>query len=211
MKQQKSNLIHHNVELRVKARIPTKDGEFTLHLYRDVDRGDEHMAFSFGTWKPDDAVLVRIHSECFTSDVLGSIRCDCGEQLASAISNIAGSESGILVYLRQEGRGIGLEEKLKAYNLQDDGMDTVDANIALGHEADSRDYGVGAAILGHLGVHQIRLLTNNPAKLHALDAYGINVIERVALEIPIHDHNRQYLETKVSRMNHLINLHQHNI
>lgn len=194
-----------HVELKVKTRIPTSHGEFTLHLYHDMDEGKEHLAFSFGDWSKEP-VLVRIHSECFTGDVLGSRRCDCGEQLQRSIAEIAESGSGVLVYLRQEGRGIGLEEKLKAYNLQDQGMDTVEANIALGHSPDTRDYSAGAAILKDLGIRNIKLLTNNPAKMDGLGEYGINVVERVPLEMAIHDQNRDYMITKALRMNHLISI-----
>ena len=195
------------IERRVSTRIPTPVGDFELHLYRESGSLKEHLAFTCGSWNPGDPVLVRMHSECFTGDVLGSIRCDCGEQLNSAIAEIARLGKGAIVYLRQEGRGIGLEEKLKAYNLQDQGMDTVEANIALGHSADSRDYGVGAAILHDLEITSLRLLTNNPAKLDGLEEYGVSVIERVPLEMAVHDHNREYLLTKVMRMNHLIDLH----
>ena len=165
------------VERQVSARIPTAMGEFKLHLYHESGSTKEHLAFTCGNWDLGDPVLVRIHSECFTGDVLGSTRCDCGEQLNAAISEIARQGRGAVVYLRQEGRGIGLVEKLKAYNLQDEGMDTVDANIALGHSADSRDYGAGAAILRDLGITSVRLLTNNPAKMDGLEIYGLKVIE----------------------------------
>ena len=194
------------VESRVKTRIPTENGEFMLHLYRDLMTEKEHMAFSYGNWAKDDPVLVRLHSECFTGDVLGSIRCDCGEQLEAAISRIAVEGAGVLVYLRQEGRGIGLEEKLKAYNLQDSGMDTVEANLALGHSADARDYRPGAAILLDLGIDRVRMLTNNPAKMDGLESCGVRVSERVPLEMTIHDENRDYMTTKARRMNHLIDL-----
>jgi 3,4-dihydroxy 2-butanone 4-phosphate synthase/GTP cyclohydrolase II len=195
------------IEHRVSTRIPTSAGEFTLHLYREIGDNKEHLAFTYGSWSPGEAVLVRMHSECFTGDVLGSRRCDCGEQLNAAISEIAKAGKGAVVYLRQEGRGIGLEEKLKAYNLQDDGLDTVDANLALGHSADSRDYGIGAAILKDLGIVSLKLLTNNPAKMNGLEEYGIRVEQRIPLEMEIHDHNKEYLHTKVLRMNHIIDLH----
>ncbi len=194
------------VTRQVSARIPTALGDFKLHLYRESGSLKEHLAFTCGSWDSGDPLLVRIHSECFTGDVLGSKRCDCGEQLDAAIAEIGRLGSGAIVYLRQEGRGIGLEEKLKAYNLQDEGMDTVEANIALGHSADSRDYGVGAAILRDLGITSIKLLTNNPAKMEGLEDYGITISERVPLEIAAHDHNREYLLTKVIRMNHLIDV-----
>ena len=197
----------HGVEHRVSTRIPTYLGEFTLHLFREEPAGKEHLAFTFGTFRSGDDVLVRLHSECFTGDVLGSRSCDCGEQLNLSLEKIARNGQGALVYLRQEGRGIGLEEKLKAYNLQDEGMDTVDANLALGHSADARDYGVGASILRHLGIQKVRLLTNNPAKVDGLDRYGISIAERVPLEADVHEHNRDYLFAKVMRMNHLIDMH----
>lgn len=196
-----------NVEHRVSTRIPTIQGEFTLHLYRELGSTKEHLAFTYGTWDPGESVLVRLHSECFTGDVLGSKRCDCGDQLNAAISEIARVGKGAVIYLRQEGRGIGLEEKLKAYNLQDQGMDTVDANIALGHSADSRDYGVGAAILRHLNIDSLFLLTNNPAKMNGLEDYGIKVEERIPLIMEINAQNKDYLHTKVLRMNHIIDLH----
>ena len=194
------------VQRRVSARIPTQVGEFQLHLYLDCESGKEHLAFTLGSWRKDEPVLVRLHSECFTGDVLGSLRCDCGDQLNAAIAEIARAGSGALVYLRQEGRGIGLEEKLKAYNLQDDGMDTVEANIALGHTADGRDYGAGAAILRDLGIESVRLLTNNPAKMDGLGDYGFSVLERVPLEMKVHDQNHDYMVAKVLRMNHLFHL-----
>lgn len=195
------------VERRVSSRIPTPDGIFNLHLYREPGTEKEHLAFTMGTWNESDPVLVRMHSECFTGDVLGSMRCDCGDQLKAALVEISREGRGALIYLRQEGRGIGLEEKLKAYNLQDTGLDTVEANLALGHSADARDYSVGAAILHDLGIGMVRLLTNNPAKVGGLEAYGINVTERVPLEMMIHEHNRDYLVTKVKRMHHLIDIH----
>jgi len=194
------------VQHRVQTRIPTALGDFSLHLYLECDTGKEHMAFTFGSWGPDDPVLVRLHSECFTGDVLGSLRCDCGDQLHAALAEIARAGAGALVYLRQEGRGIGLEEKLKAYNLQDEGLDTVDANLALGHSADSRDYAPGAAIIRDLGINVVRLLTNNPAKLDGLGDHGVRVVERIPLEMPVHDHNRDYLKAKMQRMNHMIHL-----
>ncbi len=153
-----------------------------------------------------EAVPVRLHSECFTGDVLGSLRCDCGEQLHRAMEYIAREGRGVVVYLRQEGRGIGLLDKLRAYNLQDEGYDTVEANLLLGHQADERNYDIGVAILRDLGVRSVRLLTNNPAKVQALEAAGLRVVERVPLEPTIHEENRFYLETKVRRMRHLLNL-----
>lgn len=196
------------VEKKVSARIPVDHGDFTLHLFREEPGNKEHLAFVLGDVTGAEPVLVRIHSECFTGDVLGSRRCDCGEQLKEALRVIASVGHGILVYLRQEGRGIGLEEKLKAYNLQDSGMDTVDANLALGHSADSRNYSVAVEILEQLSVNRIRLLTNNPAKLDGLESGGLEVVSRVPLVTAIHSDNKDYLLAKVARMHHLIDIHQ---
>ena len=166
----------------------------------------EHLALVHGDISGEENILVRIHSECFTGDVLGSLRCDCGEQLHKALQMIAAAGSGIIIYLRQEGRGIGLLDKLRAYNLQDEGYDTVDANIMLGHQADSRDYTIAALILGDLDVHSIRLLTNNPDKIEKLQALGIAVTERVAVPTLVNAENAGYLRTKVERMRHLLDL-----
>jgi 3,4-dihydroxy 2-butanone 4-phosphate synthase/GTP cyclohydrolase II len=166
----------------------------------------EHLALVHGNISGKENVLVRIHSECFTGDVLGSLRCDCGEQLHQAMQMIAAAGSGIIIYLRQEGRGIGLLDKLRAYNLQDEGYDTVDANIMLGHQADSRDYTIAALILGDLDVHTVRLLTNNPDKIEKLQALGITVTERVAIPVLVNAENAGYLRTKVERMRHLLDL-----
>jgi 3,4-dihydroxy 2-butanone 4-phosphate synthase/GTP cyclohydrolase II len=156
-----------------------------------------------GEINPDDAVLVRVHSECFTGDVLASLRCDCGNQLALALKKI-GQEGGVLLYLRQEGRGIGLTNKIKAYNLQDGGLDTVQANIQLGFEPDLRDYGIGAQILADLGIKKIRLLTNNPVKVVGLEGYGIEIVDRIPIEVPANLHNKRYLDTKKEKMGHLL-------
>ena len=189
------------------ARIPTSDGEFQLCAYANNLDDKEHLAIVLGEVREQENVLVRIHSECFTGDVLGSLRCDCGEQLQRAMQAIALHGQGVVLYLRQEGRGIGLSEKLKAYNLQDIGLDTVDANLALGHQADERDYTPAALMLADLGVLSVRLLTNNPAKIEALTCLGVRVSERVPLEpILITGDNAAYLETKVRRMNHLLTL-----
>lgn len=188
------------------ARIPTKDGEFTLCLYR-TDRDDkEHLALVMGDVSGKENVLVRAHSECFTGDVLGSKRCDCGEQLHNAMAMIAEEGRGIVLYLRQEGRGIGLEEKLKAYNLQDEGFDTVDANLLLGHQADERDYTVAAEILRDIGVRSVRLLTNNLSKVKGLESVGIKINKRISITGRIYPENESYLRTKVERMSHIINL-----
>ena len=188
------------------ARVPTPEGEFQLCLFRDPPDGKEHLAFVLGRVEGVSGVLVRIHSECFTGVVLGSLRCDCGDQLHLAMGHIAAEGRGVLVYLRQEGRGIGLRDKLRAYNLQDKGLDTVDANLALGHQADERDYGAAARILGQLGVRSVRLLTNNPEKLDALHALDIDVVERIPLHAAHTPENAGYLRTKRLRMNHWLPL-----
>ena len=193
------------VERTVTARIPTADGGFYLHYFKSAADGKNHLALVLGDPKGED-LLVRIHSECFTGDVLGSQRCDCGEQLTRAIQAIAAEGRGALIYLRQEGRGIGLEEKLRAYNLQDQGYDTVDANLLLGHQADERDYTAAALILQELGVRSVRMLTNNPAKIEGLAGLGIAVRERIPLQMPSNPESRAYLETKVARMRHIIRL-----
>lgn len=195
---------HHQVNNQVVARIPSAFGEFNLYYYTNTIDGKEHMAIAKGDIRNGEHVLARMHSECFTGDVLGSQRCDCGEQLALALQMIGDSETGVLIYLRQEGRGIGLLKKLQAYNLQDEGMDTVDANLHLGHEADERNYEVAALILKDLGVKSVRLMTNNPMKINALNQYGINVTERVSLEVNANKHNRDYLQTKIKKLSHLI-------
>jgi GTP cyclohydrolase II len=195
-----------NISNKVSSRIPTEYGEFQLHLFYDSDNGKEHLAFIMGDLEGDDPPLVRIHSECFTGDVLGSLRCDCGFQLSAALKMISEEKRGALIYLRQEGRGIGLLDKLKAYNLQDGGLDTVDANLALGHCADSRNYSAGAYILEELGIIRIRLITNNPAKIEGLEDSGLIVTERIPIETEIIEDNRRYIETKALRMNHLIKM-----
>ena len=188
------------------ARIPTRDGEFELILYGNSRDDEDHLALVYGDLDPSEPTLVRIHSECFTGDVLGSLRCDCGEQLNTAMQLVADHGSGIILYLRQEGRGIGLHDKLRAYNLQDDGYDTVEANLMLGHGADERDYGIGASILRDLGMPAVRLLTNNPEKIEAMQRCGVDVAERVPLHPHMNRHNMRYLQTKVERMRHLMDL-----
>jgi GTP cyclohydrolase II len=186
--------------------IPTLWGEFELCLYRNNQDSKEHLTLVRGAVKDREQVLTRLHSECFTGDVLGSLRCDCGEQLAHALQLIGEAGQGVIVYLRQEGRGIGLLNKLRAYNLQDEGYDTVDANLLLGHEADERDYTPAALILRDLGVRSVRLLTNNPAKVAALRGQHISVVERVPLLPTVHRFNQNYLDTKVRRLHHLLDL-----
>ncbi len=191
-----------NLEKLVCTRIPTEEGSFQLCLYDNDNDHKEHMALVFGDVRGKD-VLVRVHSECFTGDVLGSQRCDCGPQLHYAMDAVANEGRGIVLYLRQEGRGIGLAEKLRAYNLQDEGLDTVDANLALGHQADEREYDIAVAMLKDLGVESVRLLTNNPAKIESLTALGMPVDERVPILIQPNDENIHYLATKAERMRHL--------
>lgn len=190
------------------ARIPIESGEFQLCYYRSDIDDKEHLALVHGDVSGQENVLVRIHSECFTGDVLGSLRCDCGEQLHQAIQKIADAGAGIVIYLRQEGRGIGLLDKLRAYNLQDAGYDTVEANIMLGHQADSRDYTIAALMLQDLEVYSVHLLTNNPDKIEKLQALGIVVTERVALPVDMNIENADYLRTKVERMRHLLDLNK---
>ena len=191
------------VERVAEARIPTEHGEFIAVSYRSKVDKDEHLAFVKGDITPDDPTLVRMHSECLTGDVFGSTRCDCGAQIDMALAAIGREERGVFVYMRQEGRGIGIHNKLKAYALQDDnGMDTVDANIELGFAPDLRHYGVGAQILSDLGVGKLRLLTNNPKKVVGLESFGLELVEVVPIVAPVNEENRQYLITKLERMGH---------
>lgn len=194
------------VERMATTRLPTEAGDFTLHLYHNSEDNKEHMALVYGAVDGQSDVLARVHSECFTGDVLGSLRCDCGPQLDAAMNLIVRDGRGVVVYLRQEGRGIGLLDKLRAYNLQDEGHDTVEANILLGHHPDLRDYRVAAAMFNDLGVCSLRLLTNNPAKIDGLVQEGIAITERVPLLTRVTDHNAFYLDTKARRMNHLLDL-----
>ena len=186
------------------ARIPTEYGDFQLCYYTNTQDKKEHLAFYMGNLADAEDVLVRVHSECFTGDVLGSLRCDCGEQLNRALALVASEGLGVVIYLRQEGRGIGLLQKLRAYNLQDQGYDTVDANLMLGHEADERDYSLAARILEDLKVKAVRLITNNPSKISALEAEGIKVTSRVIQNIAVNAENENYLLTKAKRMDHLL-------
>ena len=185
------------------ARMPIDVGDFHTAVFDGFD-GKEHVALYMGELQDGPPALVRLHSECFTGDVLGSRRCDCGEQLAESMRRVAAAGRGVILYLRQEGRGIGLADKLRAYNLQDQGLDTVDANIRLGHLPDARDYGVAAQILRELGIDTIQLLTNNPTKVAGLTEYGIKVVARIPLVIPPRPQNRDYLHTKAERMGHLL-------
>lgn len=186
----------------VQTRIPTKYGEFVLHYFSNTQDDKEHVAFVFGDVKNKEAVPVRLHSECFTGDVFGSRRCDCGEQLDTALKMISEHGFGVLLYLRQEGRGIGLLKKMQAYNLQDGGMDTVDANIHLGHLPDEREYTIAALMLKSFQIKSIQLITNNPDKLEQLKALDIVVTQRLAIEVDSNSDNRSYLQTKVDKMDH---------
>ena len=196
------------VEKGVEVNMPTAYGDFRLIAFRQKLNGLEHVALFKGTWKPDEPILVRVHSSCATGDIFASKRCDCGEQLHKAMQMIEAAGKGVLVYLNQEGRGIGLMEKMKAYKLQEDGMDTVDANICLGHLADERDYGVGAQILRELGVHKMRLMTNNPVKRVGLEAYGLEITENVPIETTPNPYNERYLRTKQERMGHTLHFNK---
>ena len=194
------------VTREVSTRIPTDYGDFQLCFYSNTQDSKEHLALFMGDLSQHQSVLARVHSECFTGDVLGSRRCDCGEQLDCSMKMISEVGIGVIVYLRQEGRGIGLLEKLRAYNLQDKGLDTVDANLELGHEADARDYSLAAHIFRDLGVSSVDLITNNPGKIHALEDLGIVVSKRVSLGIAANSDNVSYLETKAQRMNHILKI-----
>ena len=196
------------VEKGVEVNMPTEFGQFRLIPFRQKSNGLEHVALFKGTWQKEEPILVRVHSSCITGDIFGSMRCDCGDQLHKAMQMIEKEGKGVVVYLNQEGRGIGLMEKMKAYKLQEDGMDTVDANICLGHLADERDYGVGAQILRELGVHNMRLLTNNPVKRIGLEAYGLKIVENVPIEITPNIYNERYLKTKKERMGHTLHFNK---
>ncbi|NFS07877.1 bifunctional 3,4-dihydroxy-2-butanone-4-phosphate synthase/GTP cyclohydrolase II [Clostridium botulinum] len=188
------------------VKLPSKYGDFIAIGYENLITGEEHIALVKGDVKGEDPVLVRVHSECLTGDVFGSLRCDCGEQIAKALMKIEEEGKGVLVYMRQEGRGIGLLNKLKAYALQDEGMDTIEANLALGFPEDLRDYGIGAQILKDLGIKNIKLMTNNPKKISGLSGYGIKIVDRVPIDMGCKKENRNYLRTKKDKMGHLIDI-----
>ena len=192
------------IERVAEARLPTRYGQFQAIAYKShVDAG-EHIALTIGEWSEDEPVLVRIHSECLTGDVFGSLRCDCGDQIEMALQQLAEAGSGIFLYMRQEGRGIGLHNKIKAYSLQDQGLDTVEANETLGFEPDLRHYGVGAQILRDLGVRKLNLLTNNPKKVVGLSGFDLEIVDRIPVEAEVTDENRRYLKTKKARMGHIL-------
>jgi 3,4-dihydroxy 2-butanone 4-phosphate synthase/GTP cyclohydrolase II len=195
-------LVHRVAE----AKLPTMYGEFTAIAYKSDIDSDEQLALVTGDISTEEPVLVRVHSECVTGDVFGSLRCDCGQQMHLAMQTIGELGRGVFLYMRQEGRGIGFHNKIRAYALQDQGMDTVEANLALGFAPDLRDYGIGAQILAELGLHRIRLLTNNPKKVIGLEGYGLEVVETVAIVTPPHKYNRHYLETKQKKMGHLLRI-----
>lgn len=195
------------IEVGEKVELPTKYGDFQLIPFRQTSNGLEHMALIKGTWKPEEPILVRVHSSCATGDILSSRRCDCGEQLHKAMEMIEKEGKGVLIYMQQEGRGIGLMNKIAAYKLQQEqGLDTVDANTHLGFKPDERDYGCGAQMLRHLGVHKMRLMTNNPKKRVGLEAYGLEIVENVAIEVPPTEYDYRYLKTKRDRMGHDLHL-----
>ena len=192
------------VERGEEVDMPTEWGHFRLIPFKQKSNGLEHVALIKGEWKEDEPILVRVHSSCITGDIFGSQRCDCGAQLHRAIQLIEEQQKGVIVYLNQEGRGIGLMNKMRAYKLQEEGMDTVDANLCLGFKADERDYGVGAEILRQIGVHKMRLITNNPVKRIGLESYGLEIVENIGCEIEPNSHNSRYLHTKADRMGHTL-------
>ena len=194
------------IEKQVDVKLPTVHGDFELYAYKQISNGQEHLALVKGTWNKNEPVLVRVHSSCLTGDIFGSCRCDCGPQLHSAMEMIEKEGRGVIVYMNQEGRGIGLLNKLKAYKLQEQGRDTVEANLELGFESDERDYGVGAQILRDLGVSKMRLMTNNPKKRAGLVGYGLEIVEVVQIGIKSNKHNKLYLITKRDKMGHSIKI-----
>ena len=196
------------VEKGEEVDMPTEHGHFRLIAFRQKSNGLEHIALIKGEWKEDEPILVRVHSSCMTGDIFGSCRCDCGAQLHEAMKLIDKTGKGVIVYLNQEGRGIGLMYKMRAYKLQEEGMDTVDANLCLGFKADERDYGVGAEILRQIGVHKMRLITNNPVKRIGLESYGLTITENVSIEIEPNDYNSRYLHTKAERMGHTLHFNK---
>jgi 3,4-dihydroxy 2-butanone 4-phosphate synthase/GTP cyclohydrolase II len=188
------------------VQLPTEYGDFNLIPFIQKSNGLEHVAIFKGQWEEDDQVLVRVHSSCVTGDIFGSFRCDCGDQLHEAMKMVQKEGKGVIIYLNQEGRGIGLYNKMKAYKLQEEGLDTIEANVELGFKEDERDYGVGAGMLHSLGIRNLRLITNNPVKKAGLEGYGMKIVETVHLEVPANKHNQFYLETKRDKMGHFLNI-----
>ena len=197
------------IEKGERVKLPTEKGEFEFIPFRQTSNGLEHAALVKGTWTKDEPVMVRLHSSCFTGDIFGSMRCDCGPQLKKAMEMVENAGKGVVIYLSQEGRGIGLLNKIKAYQLQDEGMDTVQANIKLGFGEDERDYGVGASIMRELGLGKVRLISNNPVKRAGLEGYGIKIVETIPLVIESNPHNKFYLETKANKMGHNLIFYKH--
>ena len=194
------------IEEIVQVDMPTKFGDFKLKAFKQTTTGEEHLALIKGTWDKDDPVLVRVHSSCFTGDVIGSLRCDCGDQLYSSMKMIDDAGKGVIIYMNQEGRGIGLLNKLKAYKLQEEGYDTLEANLKLGFKGDARDYGVGAQILRSVGIRKMKLLSNNPKKRTGLIGYGLEIVDTVPIEVECNIHNQKYLSTKKEKMGHNLKL-----
>jgi 3,4-dihydroxy 2-butanone 4-phosphate synthase/GTP cyclohydrolase II len=194
------------IEEVVHVDMPTERGEFKLHAFKVKETNQEHLALVKGTWDTEEPILVRVHSSCITGDVFGSCRCDCGPQLEKAMELIEKEGKGVIVYMNQEGRGIGLLNKLKAYKLQEEGLDTVEANLRLGFKSDERDYGIGAQILRSLGVNKMRLMSNNPTKRTGLVGYGLEVVENVPIEVESNIHNESYLRTKRDKMGHSLKM-----
>jgi len=197
-------MINNRLEIGVRVRLPTKNGYFNIIPFLEKENGLEHIALIKGNFVFSDTVLTRIHSACATGDLFGSLRCDCGEQLQKALRMIEQEGKGLILYLQQEGRGIGLMNKIRAYQLQDEGLDTVDANVCLGFAPDERNYTIAAEMLKKLGVNQVRLMTNNPDKINGLESANIKVIERIPIEIQTNKYNFNYLHTKQTRMNHIL-------
>jgi 3,4-dihydroxy 2-butanone 4-phosphate synthase/GTP cyclohydrolase II len=197
------------IEKGERVSLPTEKGDFEFIPFRQISNGLEHSALVKGTWTKDEPVLVRLHSSCFTGDIFGSMRCDCGPQLHKAMEMVEAEGKGVVIYLSQEGRGIGLLNKIKAYRLQDEGMDTVQANLKLGFGEDERDYGVGASIMRELGLGKVRLISNNPVKRAGLEGYGIKIVETIPLVIESNPHNQFYLETKANKMGHNLTCYKH--
>ncbi|QNL22936.1 bifunctional 3,4-dihydroxy-2-butanone-4-phosphate synthase/GTP cyclohydrolase II [Hyphobacterium sp. CCMP332] len=192
------------IKKEIEVNMPTKYGDFLMVAYKQINSGEIHLAMTKGNWDKNEEVLVRVHSSCVTGDIFGSLRCDCGDQLQSALKMVAKNGKGVVLYMNQEGRGIGLLNKLKAYKLQEEGLDTVEANLKLGFDMDQRDYGVGAQILRDLGIRKMRLISNNPNKRAGLMGYGLEIVEKVAIEVCPNPHNQNYLKTKRDKMGHEI-------